>query len=624
MCPRCSGEELAALTLGEIRGWRAAWLRRHIRTCGDCGAEQVTLMETAAAARAVQTGDASGFLQARIWSRIESAGPTISRTAPAPVRIREPRRVSLGFRLGLMAAGAAIFSALLLPSRTPSRMSAAAEIRQAVSRVNTWHLKGWKLQNGKQTIWEVWGRRSPFFYREQVGEDVVIDDGKRRVSAYAPLDSRSGGRSTGIFLIGPSLQGGDNVRWSYARLVNQWNGDLRPMEQTASEAIYNFPESGIFNGGAFDSATDLLYYVSLRTRLPVHYEARLGMADRKQRIAMLDAEFNRAIPVREDSLDTDTSGYSVLDATKPFPVEQNMASENGITVRANPLLVGPDGQVLLRVRAWFGSIPLNDESPVRVNMNAMRWAGSDGMTTPANVDDRNRAYTQVGWDRLRTPRDRSGALMLMTPVDPLPSGASAPARLTVQLTVAPQMDTRLNGTLGMADGQLSRQVLTLTIPLPHPSVSVEQGVLRYVMPLSAQAFSPDLPETLISATDLARGRFYGAYIDTRNPDRPHLNRAVDYYEAYFRDSPSATNVALVRYFTADICRSLGEPSRARKMLQDVLDDKRLDALYRDAGRNLPDTIEAEQRRKYVEETHKIMASYRRNAAEALDKLSHNR
>ena len=48
----------------------------------------------------------------------------------------------------------------------------------AIQRVNTWHLRGWRLHEGQRVPWEIWGRRSPFYYREQVGEEVTVDDGQ--------------------------------------------------------------------------------------------------------------------------------------------------------------------------------------------------------------------------------------------------------------------------------------------------------------------------------------------------------------------------------------------------------------------------------------------------------------
>ena len=90
--------------------------------------------------------------------------------------------------LKLLVGASAIISTivlLLLPGRGRDDMSMASEVRQAMMQVKTWHFTGWKLQGKDKIPWEVWGRRVPYFYREQVGADVIVDDGTQRVSIAA-------------------------------------------------------------------------------------------------------------------------------------------------------------------------------------------------------------------------------------------------------------------------------------------------------------------------------------------------------------------------------------------------------------------------------------------------------
>lgn len=622
MCRVCSPDRLTDLALGHIRGWQAVYLRLHLRTCACCRAELESLAQISAVAHTVQEKDASPELRARIWSEFAISRIPLAPASPVRDRIEGPGRRSLALRLGVLAIAAGALSVFLFPSRTPSHTSMAAEIRQAVSRVDTWHLKGWKLQNGRQVIWEVWGRRTPFFYREQVGDDVIVDDGARRISAFAPLDTGRGGRrSTGVLVASPSLHEAENVRWSYQKMVAQWSGDLRPVSQNAGEAVFNFPETGIFSGGEFGTSTDLLYYVSLQTRLPRRYVTRLGKPEEKRTIAQLDADYNSPIPAGATAAPKASKGYKLYDATQPLPIEQNMATANGITVQATPLLVGPDGQVLLQIRTWFGSILLDGDGPLRVNISALRWSETEALNTPANLDDQKRGYTQVSWEPLQAPRDRASVLILLTPVDPIAPGAP-PSQLSIRLGASPQMDTRLSGTMGIGDGQLSRQEMALTVALPPPSEPIERGAREYLDLTAEQGiFRADCPDDLASATDLARALFYGASVDGRRPDRPRLSRAIAYYEKYFRESPSASSVALFRRTTAHLCLINGERERARRMLQAVLDDKRLDVMYRDIGKNVAPNMTSDQRRRYVSESQAIVASYRRHALEALKKIS---
>src|SRR5205823_11620317 len=60
----------------------------------------------------------------------------------------------------------------------------AARVKAAVQRATTWHLKGWRDNRGKRIPWEIWGRRRPFFFREESGEKVVVDDGRERLENF--------------------------------------------------------------------------------------------------------------------------------------------------------------------------------------------------------------------------------------------------------------------------------------------------------------------------------------------------------------------------------------------------------------------------------------------------------
>ena len=78
---------------------------------------------------------------------------------------------------------------LILPSSNQSRRAAqnpGAAIAAALGRVNTWHFSGWKLIDGKQVPWEVWGRRAPWLYYERVGDTMTWSDGKQRLRVFAP------------------------------------------------------------------------------------------------------------------------------------------------------------------------------------------------------------------------------------------------------------------------------------------------------------------------------------------------------------------------------------------------------------------------------------------------------
>ncbi|MES2465153.1 MAG: hypothetical protein V4671_31690 [Armatimonadota bacterium] len=81
------------------------------------------------------------------------------------------------------AIAAVVVAFLLVGPRYLSRF-AVSDVRAAVQRAKTWHFVGWRIQDGRKVRWEVWGRRSPFFYREQIGQEILIDDGKQRMRLF--------------------------------------------------------------------------------------------------------------------------------------------------------------------------------------------------------------------------------------------------------------------------------------------------------------------------------------------------------------------------------------------------------------------------------------------------------
>lgn len=394
---------------------------------------------------------------------------------------------------------------------------------------------------------------------------------------------------------------------------------MRPIEQTGEEATFNFPESGVFSGGDSATSTDLLYTVDKQTWLPVRYESRLGKGDRKQAIAQLTANYNAPLPANIAAAPAIPTDFKVYDGRRPAPLGENIVTANGITVQATPLVLTSDGMILLRVKTWIGGAPIDRYGPLMVNVNAGRWNEIGKMETPANTDEQKRGYTEVRWDGVGDGnQDGSGALMLIAPVDPLAEDAS-PTELTLKLDVSSQLDTRFSGTMGLGDQQLSRQYMRLTVALPAPSGLGEQSLTAFLdRNWKQRSIRFEGGENLPAAVDLARGLFYGNYVDVRNPDRPHLQQSLAYYEKFFTESSCPGIVAMFHITTAQTCLLMGNKVRARQLLQAIIEDKRLDARLDPAANPRLANATPALRKFMQSESRRLLDRERKSAQEALD------
>jgi hypothetical protein len=600
--------ELKAYTDGELAApvrWR---VRRHLAHCPDCAAQYVDLQR-------VHTL----LLTADVVPQPIPAAPT--HFALPPIQ-KGSTHMMLRLLWGAAVTAGLALALLALPISHHNR-SMAAEVRRALEEVNTWHLRGWKLQNGKPIPWEVWGRRTPFFYREQVGQDVVVDNGKQRVSLFAPLKSPGNRNATpGILLKTPSMPQSENVRWSYERISLLWRGDVKPWAQTDEGPIFKFEESGVFYGGEFDSGTDLLFTVDRNTWLPIRYEARLGKGDRNHTIATLTADYNTAIPVDLARLPASVPGYQVYDTTQSVsaPPHDNAVTQQGITVQATPLLLDTQGNILLRVKVWMGNLLVDRSCPIGLNVSVDRWTDPDSraIRTPATTDDQRRPYVEVDWpDTQNGNPDSSSRLLLLAPAEPMDPDAAPPTALSLRMTVAVQMNSRLSGTLGLGDSQLSEHRFQLTVPLPEPSSpSMERSAYAYLDPNWRQhSISPDGFENLQAATDGARATFYGFYMDMRHPDRERLQQTAKWYDQFLLHSSCRAAKRFFKPHIAQIYNLLGNKVRARQLLKEAVEDTYNP--YIQAARPGMTPVQRKQMDAANRENRQIEARNHNNAVEAL-------
>ena len=291
-------------------------------------------------------GEGSDALRARLQSLTEL------RITPPSVGIFRLRKSALG-----LVITTAFAVCILAFSHVRKPVTASAAVRRALSNINTWHLKGWQTRAGHKVKWEVWGRKVPFFYREQVGNNTVLDDGRQRLSIFGP--NRDGDLIAGVSVRLPSLQQDANVPWSYSQMVEQWRNAGKPWKQTAQGPVFNF---NAVNMEGYGVNTDNLYSIDGRTWLPTRYEKRVynrGHESSRRTVALLDADYDSPIPVSAAAV-VSPAGFHEFDAlaTPQRVPTKGSASANGFTLLCEPLAVSADGSILVKMRGWLGNTPL--------------------------------------------------------------------------------------------------------------------------------------------------------------------------------------------------------------------------------------------------------------------------
>ncbi len=472
---------LKALHDGELARLDAWRVQRHVQRCARCAEELASLRrlnDLLLSSDIVEhdpSQEAATPIPAPVpppQERKHARGPGVSKGA----RNRTPQLIG-----GVVTAALAV--SLVAPSLVNQKKSMAAEVRAALQEVNTWHLSGWKLIDGERVRWEVWVRRDPFFYREQIGEQMTLNDGTQRVQVI-PADQKSG-RSQGIVLRTASVPEPQNMGWSYTAMISSWRGAREPWKETLQEAIFNQNEAGMQGP---DTVTDKLYTVDKRTWLPVRFEVRRGRSGSAARVTaeFLRAEYDMPLPTAVTAPRW-PKGSFVVDtmntAADPNLPRQNVASAGGLTAQVMPLAMDADGNVLVRVRGWLGNVPLRRGVPMYLNVSPPLSTRSRAKTRSPTRDDANRAYVLVHLDALDAGRRDGDHLLLFVPVEPLEKVGSLPRTLTISPTIAPTVMRRVSGVRNLVEGYfLFEQHFTWTVALPEKAVPAPMDVDAYLTP----------------------------------------------------------------------------------------------------------------------------------------------
>jgi hypothetical protein len=513
-------------------------------------------------------------------------------------------------RFALSGAVVVAVATILLWPPPGGHGGASADIRRALASVNTWHLSGWRMVDGVRVPWEVWCRRAPFLYREQMGADVVYDDGVRRTCVLAPFASATGIVRPGISIHLPSAQDTDNVRWSYHRLVEPWHPQGGwPFVEEPDETVYSMTTQSA--GAAFHR----VYHVDRNTALPTRFEVlrgSLGSIDARvpegEVWVRFDIQFDQPIPATVAAPPVVPPEYAALDGSElPAPAAGwRIGNDGGISLEVAPIGAAEDGTVAARVRGRVGRTIMAARSlPVRLVVSAdgqtetqggMRWEPDpdrfNWYEQPA-TDDLGRDYGTV--DRRIEPAvapRHEDSLLLLTPLEPDTPGTRRARTLNVGLRMELVVDTGFGDDM-MGPERYGMRIRTQRVGVRVPAPAVAQPLAALDAKVAALwdagpmpwARSPWYRDNLASRVCMTR---YAAYRHVQwsaqaQPDWRTRRQAAARWLQRHVDACTTVYVLRHRVELAELYLQLQEPDRARRALIQVLEERRFSPAARYAN-----------------------------------------
>ncbi len=330
---------------GPIRAWA---VHRHLAACAGC-AEELTALQ-----------------QFQVTLRRADLVPTEAVSVPVPTRRMPPRRAFAVAMAALLIGGL-----FLLPTLNQSRRNAqnpGAAIAAALGRVNTWHFSGWKLIDGRQVPWEVWGRRAPWLYYERVGDAITWSDGKQRLRVFAPNLALNRPHGLIIKTSGDQVSGdlGFLEDPAYQSLVNSQqartdfgDGATKLYQQTLTVARFRRQDTAGVSSGV---NANKLYVISKRDWLPTTYQRHFDSRTFARDTEYLSVHYDVDLPGAIFSPPSADGGYSVVDFTP------SAKRAGGFRVAAEPVGMDASGNVVIVARGWLGEDRLTPGSPFSLNV----------------------------------------------------------------------------------------------------------------------------------------------------------------------------------------------------------------------------------------------------------------
>lgn len=493
-----------------------------------------------AAALPVETPPAA--LRARVLGRLPAPGPP----PPKPLRLR------------LAAAGlaaCAVAALMIAGLRSGLRPASAAEVRAAILRTNTWHFVGWHLRDGHRVRWEVWGRRSPSLYREQIGDEMYLDDG-RRSTHILPPDPKNG-RARGVVLILPSqIQKGlasPDTGDSGANFLVGIGGDANRFTTLGAHVDdETFEAKTEYLGYPTDIKETTTLTVDRSTHLPVRYVVRrlesrpqgrpsvgAGLDYRVLRKlreytqAELTPTYDVPLPATVATVQS-PADYVVTDTTGAPPdlggPEGSVASAGGLTVRAEVLAQDAKGDLHLRFHAWLGNQPLSYRNTgLLLNGGARTTGRYDG------TGDRVSPYIDIPSPGALGTRD-GGIDWWLVPAEPFAPGAQQPSALDLAASFGVSRYERMGMSGCLIPVATQKMDFHLRLPAQRQDLEYEAAAGRS----GADFWGPRPLLTLWAAEKRAEHCAAGEPGQGTGPD---FERAASWWEEAARIAAHAGNVS---------------------------------------------------------------------------------
>ncbi|MBM3457552.1 MAG: hypothetical protein FJX77_03330 [Armatimonadetes bacterium] len=547
--------DLLALADGESSGapgryWR---LLGHLSVCRRCRSEWLRLRQERRAFRRLPAPQPAADLRERLRTGVAALAPH-----SAPPRPTRAPGLGAATRMRLATAGAALLLiGLLLLHQNLTRPVMAAGVRTALTRANTWRLVGWRQDGPRRTACTVYGRRLPFFYREQSGDELLLDNGESRLQVLPQW----GGRLLALRTASqPALEVN---RWAGLTRPEAWREAPPPWRVEPDRVIFRTTDAGMQGPGsvAYD-----YYTVDRRTWLPLSWEYRHVRAGKEVVVEHLDAEYGVPLP---PSVTTGAppAGARVVDTLARPDAPSGARTHTAGAITVSPIVEGVDreGQVVVRLRSWLGNEPLGAEGgALYVTVGFPIWARTVGLKPPveAAADERGTPYVLEEAIRTGIPHSmltNGEQLLWFAPLEPPAPGAPPARRLTVHLTVSVQAGV-LRGD-HMPSRVLTREEFTLSLALSAPRAPFrEQEFVDPTVP-PRERFLEDVPFAVRLAGTRAR-----SYRVRRNFARE------EYWlqEGIRLSAPDGNQAQYLRLNLVHVYWEADQPDRARAMAREVL------------------------------------------------------
>ncbi len=440
---------------GETGPARAWTLRRHLAHCTAC-------MEELAALR-------------RLTSTLRRAD--VVPPEPAVPFALSPRRAQVPRVFAAATASLLIAALLLLPAPNQNRRASpnpGAAIAAALDRVNTWHFSGWKLIDGKQIPWDVWGRRTPWLYYERVGDTVSWSDGKRRLRVFAPNTTLK--RPLGLVIQTAPDQEDHGVSFlydpAYQNCVNSGqasvftDGFTKLYAQTTAVASFrrqNFTGMGGVN-------ENKLYTISKRDWLPTTYQLHFDNRRFARDTEYLQVHYDVDLP-DDVAQPPSPDGYVHVDFMHPrgasIAAAGSVFENHGFRVQAEPAGVDRGGNVLIVVRGWLGGNRLTPDSTFSLNVSPFNG--------PVSGRHREQKIPYLYASNSSVPPG-GDVLLPYVPLEPSEVAGAPPDTFRLSLSASPQVQVQasdqLNANGGVQPVTRAESLFTedfhwrLSLPLP--------------------------------------------------------------------------------------------------------------------------------------------------------------